>query len=86
MRTPGIKPGLAGVMLAASLALGACDSSNGGGGGGNAPPPVTPDETAFNTFVRDQFTVTSDDNDPVPVDDTEFTFSDDPNAFDDLLQ
>lgn len=85
MRTPGLKLGLAGLVLSATMAISACDSSD-GGGRNNEPPPVTPNETAFNDFVRDQFAVTPDDNDPVAVDDMEFTFNDDPNAFDDLLQ
>ena len=52
-------------------------------GGPDPEPPSAVDSTAW---VKDQFATTADDTYPVDVDETEFEFSDDPAAYDDLLQ
>lgn len=40
----------------------------------------------FDLFVIDQFGATADDTEPVEINDREFTFGEDPSAFDDLLR
>ena len=64
-----------------TIGLAACD--DGMMGGPDPEPPPAVDSTAW---VMDQFATTADDTDPVDVDETEFEFSDDPAAYDDLLQ
>lgn len=65
-------------LLAALAALaGACASDDDQGGA----PAAT-----FDTFVLEQFASnTADDVDPVPINDLDFTFNDEPGAFDALL-
>lgn len=49
------------------------------------PPPVQTE--SFTMFVKDQFADTADNTDPVEINDVEFDFdnSDNPSAYDDLL-
>jgi hypothetical protein len=66
----------------ATVILAACD-----GGGMYAPDPDQP-PTAVNmtTFVMEQFATTTDDSDPMEVDDTEWETDEDPTVYDELLQ
>lgn len=61
-----------------SLLLGAC-----GGGGGNGNGASGP--TDFNGVVRSTL-LKDESSEPVDVEDTEFVFTDEPDAFDDLTQ
>ncbi|QDV08951.1 hypothetical protein Poly30_45070 [Planctomycetes bacterium Poly30] len=63
-----------------SLCGAACSSDDDSNGGGDPPQEAT-----FNTFVLQQFSDTADDTEPVSINDTTFTFNEDPNAFDSLL-
>ncbi len=67
-----------------SIGLAACDNYDDGMTGGPDPEPPAPVD--LTTWVKNQFATTADDTDPVDVDETEFEFSDDPAAYDDLLQ
>ena len=69
-----------GLVLAASLLLTACGSnsnSNNNGGSGR---------TDFNDFVRSSLSNPGDAEPQDDLDNREFVFSDEPEAFDDLLQ
>ncbi len=70
----------------AVIALAACDNDDDNPMSGPPPNPPPPAATDFSEFVREQFAATADDTDPVGVDETEFDFSEDPMAYDDLLQ
>ena len=50
-------------------------------------PEPEPEPDHFSTFVIEQFQMTSDTADPVPVDNRDFAFdtAEDPEAFDELL-
>ncbi|MEQ8766647.1 MAG: hypothetical protein RL885_22225 [Planctomycetota bacterium] len=48
--------------------------------------PVPASAPQFDQFVRDLISATSDDTDPVDVNDREFQFDEDPAAFDDLFE
>jgi hypothetical protein len=69
-------------LLAASLTLSllvsACSGGGGGGDGGGT--------TSFTSFVKDLATTPVDDADPVAIDGLDFTFSENPAAFDALFQ
>lgn len=62
---------------ATSLLLGACNDSDDDG----APPPPQ-----FSTFVTDLIDDTADDTEPISLEGRTFTFSEDPEAFDDLFE
>ncbi len=77
-----------GLMLATALALQACSSSD-----NNSTPPVVPPaqppatqppapvQTAFAAFVLGLIGQNSETASPVDINNLEFTFSEDPNAF-----
>lgn len=80
-------------VLTAALALQACSGS---GSNNSAPPsvpppvppatpPPAPTTTAFAAFVLGLIAQTSDTASPVDINGTEFTFSEDPNAFNAVL-
>lgn len=70
------------------IGLAGCDNDDDDPQLGGPPSPPAPPAAGveFSQFVKDQFAATADDTDPVPVDDTDFEFSDDPTAYDDLFQ
>ena len=56
----------------------------GGGNGGTPPPEPEDNRVDFNGFVE-QINNTAENTDPVEINDTEFVFSEDENAFDSVL-
>jgi hypothetical protein len=74
---------IAAIAAIATVILAACD----GGSGMYEPDPDQP-PTAVNmtTFVMEQFATTTDDSDPMEVDDTEWETDEDPTVYDELLQ
>lgn len=64
-----------GFALAALMLLSACNNS---GGDDN--------QTNFRDFVQTLATTPVDNADPVPINDCDFEFNENPNAFDDLFQ
>ncbi|MEO6065890.1 MAG: hypothetical protein ABIP49_08960 [Lysobacterales bacterium] len=81
------------LVLTAALALQAC---SGGNNNNSSPPPVPPavppatpppavTPTAFTAFVLGLIAQTSDTATPVDINAIEFTFSEDPNAFNGVL-
>jgi hypothetical protein len=75
------------VLTAGCSGGGGGDSYGGGssdGGAGTAPPAIV--ATAFNNFVKEQLTQTSDTSDPMEMNDRQWEFNDDDEAaFDDVL-
>ena len=61
----------------AALALVACNGGHGDHG---------PDTTNFTGFVSNLAANPSETGEPIPIDDANFTFSEDPHAFDGLFQ
>ena len=57
----------------------------GGGNGGTPPPEPEDNRVDFNGFVVEQINNTAENTDPVEINDTEFVFSEDENAFDSVL-
>lgn len=81
------------LLLSAGLALQAC---SGGNNNNSTPPPVPPavppatpppavTPTAFTAFVLGLIAQSSDTATPVDINATEFTFSEDANAFNGVL-
>jgi ABC-type glycerol-3-phosphate transport system substrate-binding protein len=75
--------------IAAAITLSACGGGGGGASSSASPsgtaPPVTPAQTDFTGFVKDQMEVQPT---AAPVDVSNTTFSmtnDDPGAFDDVI-
>ncbi len=66
---------LLGVVL---MGLAAC-----GGGGGGGDTDAAP--TNFTAFVKDLLSATAEDTEPVEINDLEFSFDEDPGAFDGVL-
>jgi len=71
---------LAMLLAASSMAVVGC--SDGGGGGGGGGPAAGP--TEFNEFVRNTLEA-GPDSEPREVNDLDFVFTDEEDAFDDLL-
>ncbi len=69
------------IRIAAALALAAALTACGGGGGGKTQTP----ETDFTSFVKDTL-ARSPNSEPVAINMLDFRFSDDPDAYDDVLQ
>ena len=73
---------IAGIAGIATIILAACD-----GGGMYEPDPSEPPAAVdMTSFVKEQFAATADDSDPIEVDETEWEVSEDPTAYDELLQ
>lgn len=74
-------------ILATSVVLAACGDSD--SLTPTPPPPTPPPPTAldFTTFVKAEIANTTDDRDPVEINDLEFEFADldNPAAYDDLF-
>lgn len=69
------------IKVGAALALMAALAACGGGDGGGTPTP----ETDFTALVKDML-ARSPDSEPVAINMLDFRFSDDPDAYDDVLQ
>ncbi len=77
-----------------ALGLAACGSSNTDSLSPPEPveppaqPPQPPQPQSYTLFVKEQFANTSDNTDPVEINDIEFNFdnAENPRAFDDLLR
>lgn len=48
-------------------------------------PPPEEAKTEFSVFVKDLLASTSETTEPVPINDMEFEFTDDPTVYDDVL-
>jgi hypothetical protein len=75
---------VAGIVFAC-IGIAGCDNGDGRMSGPDPGPPP-PTAVEFTTFVKDQLAATADNTDPVEVDETVFEISNDPAAYDDLLQ
>lgn len=91
---PTSKLKLVAVLTLSALGIAACGSSNTDTLAPPEPvapqpqPPQPPQPQSYTLFVKDQFANTSDNTDPVEINDIEFNFdnSDNPRAYDDLLR